>query len=169
MLSLLAQDPSFCDARSIGMKCSVVARRLVSTTHDYVRFCLMLANGGELDGVRVLSSKTLGYMTSNRRRPAVIPSCDSMLFRPLQVGCSRLMGNPRVCSDLPGNQDMRGMYKMKAYSEVQGAGAGFGLGFSVVLDPIQVRAAALYSLLHSTLYTHLTGLTHSDFDLVDPI
>ena len=79
------------------------------------------------------------------------------------------MGNPRVCSDLPGNQDMRGMYKMKAYSEVQGAGAGFGLGFSVVLDPIQVRAAALYSLLHSTLYTHHTGLTHSDFDLIDPI
>ena len=38
---------------------------LVSTTHDYTRFCLMLAGGGQLDGVRILSSKTLAYMTQN--------------------------------------------------------------------------------------------------------
>ena len=38
---------------------------LVSTTHDYARFCLFLSGGGELDGVRVLSSKTLAYMTQN--------------------------------------------------------------------------------------------------------
>lgn len=38
---------------------------LVSTTSDYVRFTRMLARGGELDGVRVLSPRTLALMTSN--------------------------------------------------------------------------------------------------------
>ena len=38
---------------------------LVSTTADYYRFCRMLAGGGEVDGVRILSRKTLALMTSN--------------------------------------------------------------------------------------------------------
>jgi CubicO group peptidase (beta-lactamase class C family) len=38
---------------------------LVSTTSDYVRFTRMLARGGELDGVRILSPRTLGLMTRN--------------------------------------------------------------------------------------------------------
>jgi CubicO group peptidase (beta-lactamase class C family) len=38
---------------------------LVSTTHDYVAFCQMLANGGQLDGRRVLGRKTLELMTRN--------------------------------------------------------------------------------------------------------
>ena len=38
---------------------------LASTIGDYFRFCLMLANGGELDGVRLLSPKTLEFMTMN--------------------------------------------------------------------------------------------------------
>ena len=38
---------------------------LVSTPHDYHRFTHMLRNGGELDGVRVLGSRTLDYMTTN--------------------------------------------------------------------------------------------------------
>jgi CubicO group peptidase (beta-lactamase class C family) len=38
---------------------------LVGTTPDYVRFCSMLANGGELDGRRVISRKTLELMTCN--------------------------------------------------------------------------------------------------------
>lgn len=38
---------------------------LASTIGDYFRFCLMLANGGELDGVRILSPKTLEFMTMN--------------------------------------------------------------------------------------------------------
>ena len=36
---------------------------LVSTTRDYLRFCQMLLNGGELDGKRVLSRKTVELMT----------------------------------------------------------------------------------------------------------
>ena len=38
---------------------------LVSTTEDYVRFCQMLVNGGELDGVRVLGRKTVDLMRTN--------------------------------------------------------------------------------------------------------
>jgi CubicO group peptidase (beta-lactamase class C family) len=38
---------------------------LVSTTPDYLRFCQMLLNGGELDGVRILGRKTVEFMASN--------------------------------------------------------------------------------------------------------
>ena len=38
---------------------------LVSTLRDYQRFVRMLANGGELDGVRLVSRKTLQFMTSD--------------------------------------------------------------------------------------------------------
>jgi CubicO group peptidase (beta-lactamase class C family) len=38
---------------------------LVSTTSDYVSFCQMLLNGGQLDGRRVLGRKTLELMTRN--------------------------------------------------------------------------------------------------------
>lgn len=77
----------------------------------------MLAGGGQLDGVRILSSKTLAYMTQNH---------------------------------LPNGQDMKSMYKQAVYSEVQGAGAGFGLGFSVVFDPVsRMPQTALVSCIQS--------------------
>lgn len=38
---------------------------LVSTTADYLRFCQMLLNGGELEGARILSRKTIELMTKN--------------------------------------------------------------------------------------------------------
>ena len=38
---------------------------LVGTAADYLRFCNMLLGGGELDGVRVLSRKTVELMTTN--------------------------------------------------------------------------------------------------------
>jgi CubicO group peptidase (beta-lactamase class C family) len=42
---------------------------LVSTAHDYARFCLMFLNGGILDGVRLVSRKTVEHMTSNHVPP----------------------------------------------------------------------------------------------------
>ena len=39
---------------------------LVSTTADYMRFCQMVLNGGELDGVRLLSPITVELMTRNQ-------------------------------------------------------------------------------------------------------
>jgi len=50
---------------------------MVSTAADYLRFAQMLLNGGELDGVRILSRKTVDYMTSDHlggvRGPAYLP------------------------------------------------------------------------------------------------
>jgi CubicO group peptidase (beta-lactamase class C family) len=39
---------------------------LLSTARDYSRFLQMMLNGGELDGVRILSPKTIDLMTSNQ-------------------------------------------------------------------------------------------------------
>lgn len=38
---------------------------LVSTSRDYTRFSRMLLRGGELDGARILSPQTIGYMSKN--------------------------------------------------------------------------------------------------------
>jgi CubicO group peptidase (beta-lactamase class C family) len=39
--------------------------QLVSTARDYLRFCQMLLNGGELDGVRILSRKSVELMSAD--------------------------------------------------------------------------------------------------------
>ena len=74
---------------------------LVATPADYKRFTGMLLGGGALDGVRLLSPRTLSYMTRNH---------------------------------LPDNADLEQISR-GLFSETQNAGVGFGLGFSVVLDP----------------------------------
>ena len=44
---------------------------LASTAADYLRFCQMLLNGGELDGVRILSPETIRRMTTNALPSAI--------------------------------------------------------------------------------------------------
>ena len=41
----------------------------VSTAAEYVRFCQMLLNGGELDGTRILAPKTVALMASDHLPP----------------------------------------------------------------------------------------------------
>ena len=43
---------------------------LLTTAGDFARFCQMLLNGGELDGVRLLSPKTLAVMTADQVPPS---------------------------------------------------------------------------------------------------
>jgi CubicO group peptidase (beta-lactamase class C family) len=43
---------------------------LVSTAHDYLRFCRMMLNGGTLDGVQILSPKTVALFSLNYLRDA---------------------------------------------------------------------------------------------------
>ena len=74
---------------------------LLSTTADYHRFCQMLVGGGGVDGVRILSPKTLQLMTANH---------------------------------LPGGADLSQISRAM-FSEAHNAGAGFGLGFGVTIDP----------------------------------
>jgi CubicO group peptidase (beta-lactamase class C family) len=44
---------------------------LVSTTMDYARFAQMLLNGGSLNGKRLVSPKTVAYMTADHLGPGV--------------------------------------------------------------------------------------------------
>lgn len=44
---------------------------LASTAEDYVRFCQMLLNEGELDGARVLRAETVRLMTSDALPPGI--------------------------------------------------------------------------------------------------
>jgi CubicO group peptidase (beta-lactamase class C family) len=43
---------------------------MLSTAGDYVRFCQMMLNGGELEGVRILSPKMVALMTSDQLPPS---------------------------------------------------------------------------------------------------
>ena len=54
---------------------------MVSTAEDYFRFASMLANGGELDGKRVLAPSTVKLMTSNH-------TTDSLLTGEFGIGMS---------------------------------------------------------------------------------
>jgi CubicO group peptidase (beta-lactamase class C family) len=78
---------------------------LVSTAPDYLRFCRMMLNKGELDGVRLLGRKTVELMTMNHLG-----------------GDMASMGMPR-------------------FSESNYEGIGFGLGFSIMLDPARAQIA----------------------------
>jgi len=77
---------------------------LVSTSEDYLRFCQMLVNGGELDGVRVLGRKTVDLMRTNH-----LPSRDGA----------------------PGQ--LRDFAVEGGYGEVGFDGVGFGLTMAVGL------------------------------------
>jgi CubicO group peptidase (beta-lactamase class C family) len=46
---------------------------LVSTAPDYMRFCQMLLNQGELEGTRILGRKTLELMVANHLSPELLP------------------------------------------------------------------------------------------------
>ena len=74
---------------------------LIGTAGDYLRFAEMLRRGGELDGVRLLSPRTVAYMSSNH---------------------------------LPGGADLE-EFGRPLFAETTFDGVGFGLGFSVVVDP----------------------------------
>jgi CubicO group peptidase (beta-lactamase class C family) len=47
---------------------------LISTASDYLRFCQMMLNGGALDGVRLLSPKTVQLMTMDHSTNAKKPT-----------------------------------------------------------------------------------------------
>jgi len=44
---------------------------LLSTAPDYARFCQMFLNGGEIDGARLLSPKTIAVMTADQLPPGI--------------------------------------------------------------------------------------------------
>jgi CubicO group peptidase (beta-lactamase class C family) len=76
---------------------------LVSSASDYHRFTQMLLGGGELEGTRILGTRTLRYMTRNH---------------------------------LPGGADLEAVGR-PLFAETSFTGVGFGLGFSVVEQPVE--------------------------------
>jgi CubicO group peptidase (beta-lactamase class C family) len=76
---------------------------LVGTAADYHRFTQMLLGEGQLEATRLLSPRTVRYMTSNH---------------------------------LPGGADLEA-FGRPLFSETTFDGVGFGLGFSVVDDPVK--------------------------------
>ena len=81
---------------------------LVSTAGDYHRFTEMLRRRGELDGVRILGTRTLDYMIQNH---------------------------------LPGHVDLE-QFGQSTFAETSFDGVGFGLGFSIIDDPVAYRVLA---------------------------
>ena len=63
---LQADKPVFGIEPRPGPKLESGGAGLFSTTGDYARFLQMLLNGGQLDGVRILSRKTVELMTTNQ-------------------------------------------------------------------------------------------------------
>jgi CubicO group peptidase (beta-lactamase class C family) len=57
---------------------------MVSTSADYARFLQMLANGGQLDGVRLLSRKSIELMTSNHLPPDIQMGDEMYRFEALE-------------------------------------------------------------------------------------
>jgi CubicO group peptidase (beta-lactamase class C family) len=70
-LEVLASPPNMWEATQPSL--TPGDRGLVSTGPDYLRFCQMLLNGGQLDGVRLLGYKTVELMTMNHIPPELMP------------------------------------------------------------------------------------------------
>ena len=78
---------------------------LVSTAMDYMRFAEMLRNGGELEGVRVLSPKTIQLMTMDHL-PATVKPGTSGEAPPVNLGASAGSGfglGFGIVTDVPKN------------------------------------------------------------------
>ena len=65
---------------------------LLSTAADYGRFCQMFLNGGELEGTRLLSPKTIAIMTSDQLPPGIQRSGSEDLAPTLEMGQSFGLG-----------------------------------------------------------------------------
>jgi CubicO group peptidase (beta-lactamase class C family) len=75
----LADDPEKSPYRKLP-KIEMGGSGLVGTAGDYFRFAQMLANGGELDGVRILAPSTVSLIMSNHLNPEMRPDPLSSLF-----------------------------------------------------------------------------------------
>jgi len=76
---VLADDPETSPYRTLPAL-EMGGSGLVGTAADYLRFVQMLVNGGELDGVRILGSKTVELMMMDHLNPEFPPDPLSSLF-----------------------------------------------------------------------------------------
>jgi CubicO group peptidase (beta-lactamase class C family) len=84
---------------------------MVSTAADYARFLQMFANGGQLDGVRIISRKSIDLMTADHLPPDIIMGADMYRFEALEpskrmgqgFGLGFAVRNEQGRSPLPGS------------------------------------------------------------------
>ncbi len=81
---------------------------LWSTAADYLRFCQMLLNGGELDGQRLLSRKSVELMTERHVDKILLPFTPGQYFG-LGVGVRKTDGDSGVLGS-PGSFGWSGGY-----------------------------------------------------------
>jgi CubicO group peptidase (beta-lactamase class C family) len=101
----MADDPQNSPYRKLP-KIEMGGSGLVGTASDYFRFAQMLANGGELDGVRILAPSTVDLIMSDHLNPELRADPLSSLFS-------------------------AGLFR----SGARAWGLGFGLGGFVAVDP----------------------------------
>jgi CubicO group peptidase (beta-lactamase class C family) len=67
---------------------------MVSTAADYTRFSHFLLNGGQLDGVRLLSPKTVAFMTADHLPPGTVmsPTTETVAFGALRPSAEQGQG-----------------------------------------------------------------------------
>ncbi len=65
---------------------------MVSTAADYARFLQMFANGGQLDGARLISRKTIDLMTANHLPPDIRMGADMFRFEALEPSPAKGQG-----------------------------------------------------------------------------
>lgn len=65
---------------------------MVSTAADYARFLQMFANGGQLDGVRLVSRKTIDLMTADALPPDIKMGADMFRFEALEPSAAMGQG-----------------------------------------------------------------------------
>ncbi|MEU3275045.1 serine hydrolase domain-containing protein [Saccharomonospora sp. NPDC006951] len=99
------RNDAFGDAITRWPSCLQGGAGLASTAGDYHRFTQFLLRGGELEGQRLLSRRTVEFMAGNH---------------------------------LPGGADLE-TFGRPLFAEMPFHGFGFGLGFSVLTDPIKAK------------------------------
>ena len=74
---------------------------LCSTVDDYMKFALMLVNGGQLNGRRLLSENTVRRLSESRLMPSVQQTFDNKMLHLAGYSYSNLMrvsANPGACN-----------------------------------------------------------------------
>jgi CubicO group peptidase (beta-lactamase class C family) len=85
---------------------------LLSTPDDFLRFAQMILNGGELNGVRVLSQQSVTELTRNQLSPQLMPQGRSMLAPGYGFGLAGSVLVDSAKSEMPGAP---GIYRWSGY------------------------------------------------------
>ena len=134
---------------------------LVSTAHDFARFCLMLLYGGTRDGARFVSPKTIEHMTSNHIPPGYkyanpIQAQIFAQFPSMETGQGFGLGFAINCeperSPLPGS---KGLYYWKGI-----------FGTSFFIDPKEELIAIMMTQERNQLIPYEQRLRHFVYQAV---